>query len=694
MILLSLAELQTISINNMNKNIFSFLFLFAFVIGIASVSFAQNSGDITNNPYSMRVIAPLAWNQEPYGIEDAVISVGPFDNYQISSSWGFAETDIIVNTANPQNFVATDNRITGFTGPTYVYYTTNSGVNWFPTTSGLSGNQGDPVFACDGAGNFYLAVLSSGVRVYKSTNGGASWTNLGNAFNNGSTDKEWIWCDQTNGTFQNNVYIAYVNFATGGSVDFWRSTNNGLSWIAGDTLAHGNQGANPGPNIAVGRDGRVYVAWNTSGGASLKYSTDGGATFNSTPISVSSYVQPGTLNSVSGRYSVKPPAPSANPQIRVNGMPQLAADLTTGTFQDNLYACYATNPPGPDIADVYAVRSTDKGLTWSAPVRVNDDNTQADQWMTDISVDMLGRVWVYWWDSRNDPLPYSQGGNILTETWGAVSTNGGVTFTNFKISNQNFNPNSVAIPQGTQHYYLGDYQGMSGKNVTFPCYTGQANTREDFTAYLPDYGISFLRPIDTVNHGQTSVNVVRAPMMGPYSGTVTYTASVTPTPSTGTITFNWVPSNVKTYTGAPDSLTLNTFVSAAVPYQNFTINVTAVESGGPRTHARSWTLTVANIVGIAHNSNDVPAIYALGQNYPNPFNPVTQIDYSLPKQSEVVLKVYDALGQEVATLVNHAVKQAGTYSETFNASNLPSGVYFYRISAGDYKDIRKMMLVK
>jgi hypothetical protein len=653
-------------------------FFFVLLIGFVMSAYSQNT-DMTNNPYSLRVIVPLAWNQEPYGI-DAVVSNGPFDNYIISTSSGFAETDITVNIRDPQNFVATDNRVIMSSGAAIIFYTTNAGVTW-QNSSSVGVSQGDPVLTSDSAGNLYFAVLSNGTRISRSTDKGASWTNLGNVFSNSQADKEWVWCDQTNGTYKNNVYTAYVNFATGGGVDLWRSTNNGSSWLGPYIIAAGNQGANPGPNIAVNKNGRVFCVWNTSGGASMKYSDDGGATWSSTPINVSAYVQPGTLNSTSGRYCVKG-------NIRTNGHPQVAVDLSNSTYKNYVYCQYATNPPGPDIADVFVVRSTDNGLTWQSPVRINNDATTTDQWMGDVSVDNQGRVWVMWWDSRNDPS------NILTETWGAVSTDGGVTYTNFRVGNQNFNPNSVKIYQGAEHYYLGDYQGISGKNVTFPCWTAQANSLQDYVAYLPDYGISFQRPVDTVNHGQTSVNRVIAPMMGPYSGTVTYTATVTPTPSQGTITFNWVPSNVKTFTGAPDSLTLNSVVSATVPYQNYTITVTAAENGGPRTHTRQWTLTVANVVGITHNNNEAPLIYALGQNYPNPFNPSTQIDYSLPKQSVVSLKVYDILGQEVAALVNNAIKPAGNYTEVFNAANLPSGIYYYRISAGDYKDVRKMILIK
>ena len=87
------------------------------------------------------------------------------------------------------------------------------------------------------------------------------------------------------------------------------------------------------------------------------------------------------------------------------------------------------------------------------------------------------------------------------------------------------------------------------------------------------------------------------------------------------------------------------------------------------------------------------ADFRLAQNYPNPFNPTTNITYVLPKTENVSLKVYDVLGREVATLVNE-VKPAGVYTVPFNASNLASGVYFYKLQAGSFVQTKKMMLVK
>jgi len=83
----------------------------------------------------------------------------------------------------------------------------------------------------------------------------------------------------------------------------------------------------------------------------------------------------------------------------------------------------------------------------------------------------------------------------------------------------------------------------------------------------------------------------------------------------------------------------------------------------------------------------------LKQNFPNPFNPTTIIKFAIPTSGLVTLKVYNVLGKEVATLVNE-VKVAGEYSADFNASNLTTGVYFYKLTSGNFSEVKKMMLVK
>ena len=89
----------------------------------------------------------------------------------------------------------------------------------------------------------------------------------------------------------------------------------------------------------------------------------------------------------------------------------------------------------------------------------------------------------------------------------------------------------------------------------------------------------------------------------------------------------------------------------------------------------------------------VPNEYALYQNYPNPFNPTTKIRYQLPNESKVVIKIYDMLGSEVMGLLNEQ-KEAGTYEVEFNSDNLSSGTYIYKISADNFVQTKKMILLK
>ena len=88
-----------------------------------------------------------------------------------------------------------------------------------------------------------------------------------------------------------------------------------------------------------------------------------------------------------------------------------------------------------------------------------------------------------------------------------------------------------------------------------------------------------------------------------------------------------------------------------------------------------------------------PADFVLEQNYPNPFNPTTSISYSIPEYSYITIKVFDILGNEIETLVNEQ-KPAGSYEVTWNAVNYPSGIYFYRLQAGSFVDMEKMVLLK
>ena len=109
-----------------------------------------------------------------------------------------------------------------------------------------------------------------------------------------------------------------------------------------------------------------------------------------------------------------------------------------------------------------------------------------------------------------------------------------------------------------------------------------------------------------------------------------------------------------------------------------------------------WPVAKINIdspTAVNVDDSGIPSSYSLNQNYPNPFNPTTTITYTLPSEGFVTLKVYDILGNEVAALVNGR-QNAGSHSVLFDASRLASGVYLYKLSSGDFKQARKLILLK
>lgn len=119
-----------------------------------------------------------------------------------------------------------------------------------------------------------------------------------------------------------------------------------------------------------------------------------------------------------------------------------------------------------------------------------------------------------------------------------------------------------------------------------------------------------------------------------------------------------------------------------------------------RNGTRMWACTSTGLISksdalnaVTPISNEVPQSYKLSQNYPNPFNPTTVITYSIPKASNVTVKVYDMVGNEVMTIVNQ-YQAAGTYQGRVDASNLASGVYFYTIRTDNFTDTKKMILMK
>ena len=139
-----------------------------------------------------------------------------------------------------------------------------------------------------------------------------------------------------------------------------------------------------------------------------------------------------------------------------------------------------------------------------------------------------------------------------------------------------------------------------------------------------------------------------------------------------------------------------TYVNGEIPdsaYIQITVSdTTGISTSGIGAYAIVDDLSLGGPTGVNDNNSTINS-FKLDQNYPNPFNPSTTISYQLPINGQVTLNVYNILGDEVATLVNED-KAAGQYKVEFDASNLSSGIYFYKLQAGSFVETKKMILLK
>ena len=561
---------------------FSALILF---IAVASMnSFAQD-----NNKY-IKFKTPLA-KQIP---SDQVIPAPPLALNTNDSPVPFTNVDISQNPA-PQNEPAVRisrkdpnrvvaawrdfrygidpvaNRRVGYS------YSTDGGSTWSVPQlldSTLLGSDyfknSDPVIAVDTAGNFYISVITIGsntgnlaLALYKSTDGGMTFPFAYIAAAVADEDKEWINADMSPASpYYNMLYITWTRFSSTVRIEFTKSTNGGVNWT--NAVHVSDQGhSGQGSNSCTSTDGQINVVW--AGGTftttRIYYdkSTDGGNTFG-----VDTAIAEG-------------PDPLGLPN-NVNTFPSIDCDLSNSPYHGYLYCVFSDNRNGD--ADVFLIRSTNNGQSWSLPVRVNNDslgNGKIQYWPW-VAVNDSGNVAVLFMDTRNTSS------NDMIEAYIAVSTDGGQTFTNEQLSSQ---PSPTAIP---------------GSNVRFGDYI------------CVDYLGNRIVPV-------------------------------------------W----------------------------------TDERAGG--FDQEIYTAVIDSPIGIRPIAGILPDRFILYQNFPNPFNPSTNIRYDISKSAFVKLVVYDILGREVKTLVNE-FRTPGTYRLNFNASNLASGTYFYRIQAGDFVKIKKMVLVK
>ena len=164
---------------------------------------------------------------------------------------------------------------------------------------------------------------------------------------------------------------------------------------------------------------------------------------------------------------------------------------------------------------------------------------------------------------------------------------------------------------------------------------------------------------------------------------------------------NGNPDNLYSVTGSNGSYQITnvdagSYVISAdkIGFNSSTLNNVNIDysSGVFDSNNSNLVLSVNSITEVETHAS-LPSNFELGQNYPNPFNPSTVIKYSIPFNSFVQIKVFDVIGREINTLVKGQMN-AGTYNITLNADNMPSGIYFYRIEAGNFVQTKKMILLK
>jgi hypothetical protein len=382
-------------------------------------------------------------------------SYGQFPNVLISSSNSPEEVSIAINPKNTNQIVAGANL-------NNMYMSNNSGATWTVSTLACSayGVWGDPIVTWDTANACYylhLANPPSGpgnswidrIVVQKSGNFGLTYTTCVGVGKNGTKaqDKESVVVDPAT----NEIHMTWTQFDNYGSsattdsslILYSKSSNGGITWTT--PLRISAQGGNcidsdstvEGATPAIGPLGEVYVAWAGQQGLMFQKSVTGGATWLPTEQLITT-IPGGWDYNISGVQ-------------RCDGLPFTFCDLSNGPNRGTIYVNWSDQRNGVTDTDIWLVKSTDNGATWSLPKRVNDDLPGKQQFMSAMTIDQVtGYLYVVFYDRRN----YTSGNN--TDVYLAISKDGGNTFVNYQINANVFSPNAS--------YFFGDYIGISAVN--------------------------------------------------------------------------------------------------------------------------------------------------------------------------------------------------------------------------------------
>ncbi|MCX6243953.1 MAG: T9SS type A sorting domain-containing protein [Bacteroidetes bacterium] len=381
-----------------------------------------------------------------------------------------SENSIVVDMANDEHVLNSNNSTPQPSpGSTYGadwYHSMDGAATWSGTYQGAgANNSGDPVALINYTGRYFVGYIDAayGQSVAYSDNQGTSWTVAkvanGSMFN--MLDKNHLWVDNSAASpYKGYLYDGWMQ---NNQITISRSITNGASWEPSFSISAGTAAGshNQGENFKTGPDGEAYCAWSVydswpsnEKAIGFSKSLDGGVTW-STATRI--------INNLKG---IRTAGVSQN--MRVNSFPSMACDISNSPHRGNLYIVWSNiGVPGVNsgtTADVYMIKSTDKGATWSTPIRINQNAPDSkNHYLPWIACDPAnGYLSVVFYDGRN--VPSNQ-----AEAFVAYSTDGGDTWEDMKVSDVAFTPAPIAnMATG----YMGDYLAIDAYNgKVYPCWT-------------------------------------------------------------------------------------------------------------------------------------------------------------------------------------------------------------------------------
>ena len=446
-------------------------------------------------------------------------------------------------------------------------YTTDAGLHWtFPGVLENNVFRSDPVTGSNETGTFfYLSLLESFCEnMYQSTNGGQSWTELQPDGQADGGDKQWFTIDKTNGPGHGFQYQSSDGInCSGNGVQFQRSTDGGVTWQAPIIIpsgpTDGTLDVDTNGNLFIGGEGNTFSCVRSSN-AQIGGQTP---TFDRVTQNIN---MGGDLN-----------GGGINP-AGLDGMLFLAIDRSGGATNNNIYMLASVLPPGRSTTDVMFVRSTDGGLTFSAPHRINDDGlTNKWHWFGTFSVAPNGRLDAVWYDSRN------AANNTDSQLFYSWSTDAGVTWSpNVSVSNA-FIPSEGYPNQNKIGDYITIVSDNTGGNVaysaTFNFNPNRSQHEEDiYYVRVSPSGGSTPTPTPTASPSPTATATA--------SPTPTLTPTVTPT-ATAIFTPTATATGTATATATPTATATATPSSTLTPTPTATATATITPRPTPTPRAQA-----------------------------------------------------------------------------------------------------------